>query len=117
MVVLSFYICLFFLVFFFVYLKNFYCMPDIDGKRIETEVNIIYIQKRMCLFYRPSEWVVESVYLGIELGFALFLLSFPLVHHRLQIPLSLRCCYLVLSVGIGVFGALSQFSSFTLSFQ
>lgn len=64
---LSTFVC-FFLAFFCVYLKIFYCMPDIDGRKIETEVNIIYIQKRMCLFYRPSEWVVESVYLGIELG-------------------------------------------------
>lgn len=106
--------------FFLVYPKIFDCMPDICcRKTVETEVNSIYTQKRACLYCQPMTWVVESVYLGIELGFdySIFLLSFPSVHHRLQIPLSVGCCYLGLSVGTGVPRRLPQCSRFIVSFQ
>lgn len=55
LVVLSLYVCLLFSYLFFcvcVYLKIFCCMPDIDCRKTETEVNSIYTQKRMCLFFQ-----------------------------------------------------------------
>lgn len=47
-------------------------MPDICcRKTIETEVTNIYTQKRKghASSVRALEWVVESIYLRIELGF------------------------------------------------
>lgn len=90
----------------------FDCMPDIwCRKPVGTEVTSIYIQKKACLFCQAISlhgWV------NLLRNWAGFWLCF--CYHFLQYTTDFRFLYLVLCVGTGVPGGLSQCSCFMLSF-